>query len=643
MFSSRPDINIDGRFLTELNLHRHFPILALAWIISGEQRYAKVLVEQLLDWIRENPPVSDPFISDGLELAARVACWTHCLYLLQDFPIDIQEYLEILNRIDVYGSLIYSQDNVSGSHNNHQIAEAFGLFYIGTMYPELKDADVWRDKGLALLTDNLNFQFLDGGVHAEQSVSYHLFVLECYLLTILLSQANNIDLSDQYYTTLDIAAEFLFCLQKPNGAIPMLGDAAFRFFCPTGNASYDAAALVAAVGAILNKSEYFNTRSNRLEEVFWLVGREKFGAYLKRDNITSSCGTKVFSDAGHIIVNTNKDNLSQYLYFKCGPQGLGRTAGHGHDDVLNIEYSALGDEFLVDPGTYTYSRINPLRRYFMGARAHNTVLVDGAGATQPSDGAFGWKKTVDGELIEVASTKDVVWMRGQHHGYATSQGGKLRVERALLLLQDCYVLVIDRVQGVGKHKIENLFHFHPDIDVRLEKHMVEAQGKYGRLTMLMESSAPASKSLHRGADDQQPGWYSGQYGELQPSSTVRVTSDTQLPFWRVTGLFPSLLDASKLPLPRLSTEYDYDMTVGNNILKIIIGFANMKHQVAIKWDDRSLYDEACIVGTMSLLRESATDQVMHICPNIKDPSVNDEKELWQANLLNWQFRNPRFR
>ncbi|MBN4079061.1 alginate lyase family protein, partial [Beggiatoa alba] len=516
LFSSRPDKSIDGRFLSELNLHRHFPVLAIAWLVSGEERYAKELIRQILDWIRKNPPVSDAFICDGLELTARVVCWTHCLFLLRTYAIAVHDYVEIIERIDIYGALIEGQYNVSGSHNNHQIAEAVGLFYIGVMYPELKSADRWEKKGLSLLTDNLKYQFLDGGIHSEQSVSYHMFVMECYLMTILLCRKNGIILSDDFTQTISKSAEFLLYLKKPNGKIPMLGDSAFRFFCPTGDASYDPGQLISIVGKIVENNEFLGVQSDQPEDIFWLSGQDK------SDTIGSESGSrgvrniKVFPKSGHVIANLCDDKLSQYLYFKCGPQGLGHSAGHGHDDVLNFEYSAFGNDFLVDTGTYTYSGTNLLRRYFMSSRAHNLVIVNGQGAAQPSDGAFGWKRTVNGELLEVAASEDVVWIRGQHHGYKVKQG-TLVIERALLLVRDGYFLVVDRVLGKGNYQIENLLHFHPDIELLCDSDIVEARGKNGKLFVLSLSSEAMSQTLHRGADDVQPGWYSEQYGSLQKS------------------------------------------------------------------------------------------------------------------------------
>lgn len=547
MFSSRPADCIDRRFLTELNLHRHFPVLALAWLTSGKQYYAGELVSQLLDWIRKNPPVRDTFVSDGLELSARIVCWTYCLILIREYPIAEDDYIEILIQIDSYGKLIENQYGEIEVKNNHQIAEAFGLFFIGVMYPELIDADKWRKKGLALLSDNIEAQFYADGVHAEQSISYHMFVLECCLLTILLSRANHIALPNNFYKVVEKASDFISCLRKPNGKLPLLGDMAFRFFCPTGDPTYDPDTLLMISEGLNDRKKSLGMYNPRLEEVFWLMGRKRLEKIQAKQVPPNVIGTKVFPDSGHVVVHSDYINRSQYLYFKCGPQGLGCTAGHGHDDVLNIEYSALGEEFLVDPGTYTYMGIHPLRRYFMGARAHNILLVDHKGAAVPDDGPFGWKKTVDGVLEEVASSKDITWITGQHYGY-TDSCKEIVVGRALLIVRGRYTLVIDLVKGIGIHEVENLLHFHPDIEVNCHENSVEARGQKARLWISMLSSAQTSLSLHRGTDEKQPGWYSEQYGHLRPSYVLRAASRTKLPFWRIIVLFPVEAKNTSIPM-----------------------------------------------------------------------------------------------
>ncbi|MBE9527340.1 MAG: alginate lyase family protein [Proteobacteria bacterium] len=639
IFSSFPDADIDRRFLTELNLHRHFPILASAWLVTKDNQFADELMIQLLDWIRNNPPLKNAFISDGLEMSARVVCWTHCLILLQEYPISENDYIEILMLVDSYGALIENQYGAIGVKNNHQIAEAFGLFFIGVMYPELLNAKRWQEKGLEKILLNVKEQFHNDGVHAEQSISYHMFVLECCILTILLSKKNNISLSKEFYNIVGKALEFLSCLEKPNGKLPMLGDEAFRFFCPTGNPAYDHKSLITVGLNIIGYEKYLESINSNYEEVYWLLGHVEYRNSKAGKILPYNNSTKIFPDSGHVVVHSDGSHFSQYLHFKCGPQGLGLTAGHGHDDVLGVEYNVEGDDFLVDPGTYTYSKSNSLRRYFMGARAHNSVIVDGAGAAEPSDGAFGWNRTVNGDLVEVAASTDVVWIRGKHHGYKVDQN-VLVVERAILLVRDCYLLLLDRVIGEGIHQIENLMHFHPDIELCFESDIVQAKGNKAKLLILSASSDSANMSLHQGEDNIQPSWYSSQYGELRSNTTLRTASNAELPFWRITALFPSRLNRSLTNMPQLRVNSKSEMKdSGNELLKFTLDMGAMTDNIIINWHQQKIGKKADNTVTMSLYRQSEKEIVLYTNREQGTSGTTSVNTPSQVNIIEQMYFN----
>ena len=98
----------------------------------------------------------------------------------------------------------------------------------------------------------------------------------------------------------------------------------------------------------------------------------------------------------------------------------------------------------------------------MHARGHNTILIDGGG----QDGG----REVTDHPHPLASIQDELdFAIGTYaEGFENDGGQPLRHTRATLYLRGIGWVVVDRVEGHGEHRIEPLWHFHPDRDVAVE-------------------------------------------------------------------------------------------------------------------------------------------------------------------------------
>lgn len=540
LFAVYPDPATDGRYRTELNLHRHLPILAKAVLLTGDPRYTNELYQQWYSWQRQNPPLDDTFISDGLELAARVCSWTHSLQLLHLLNLKDEFLLDMGDMIRRYARLLEKNFNAAGSSNNHQVAEAFGMFFIGLLYPEYRHAHRLRIKGLEQLNEQAREQFYEDGVHKEQSSNYHMFVLECYLMALLCDR-NSIEVPQSTRRRVERAAEYLFWLTKPDGRIPMLGNAGFKFFCPAGDPWFHPGTLLALAARVFHRPDMAISAGQVSEEAFWLLGRDG----LERLHNLSGKGTKekpkvsVFPHGGHGIVCSGEDNRAFFLHFDCGPQGLPPRAGHGHDDALSIELSALGQDYIVDPGTYTYLRTDPIRKHLRSARGHSGIIIDGHGPADPGTGMFGWDRTVNAKWLEAAADNELAWFRGCHEAYQD-----VWVERAILTVMDRYVLVLDIVKGNGNHSVETLFVLSPELQLEQPEPFLRFTAPRGALLVASAATHPSRVTLHRGADEIQSSWYAPRYGHVCETTTLRWLAAVELPYIRATALLPEPLHAS---------------------------------------------------------------------------------------------------
>src|SRR6185295_4211192 len=83
------------------------------------------------------------------------------------------------------------------SPNTHLTGEALGLYYLGLLLPEFKDAERWRQTGSRVLLEQLPIQVRPDGVYFEQSSYYHRYTADFYTHFMILSLANDEALPDE--------------------------------------------------------------------------------------------------------------------------------------------------------------------------------------------------------------------------------------------------------------------------------------------------------------------------------------------------------------------------------------------------------------------------------------------------------------
>ena len=80
----RPRKNIDVKYVWELNRHQHLPYLGFAYYITKNKKYAIEFKNQILHWIKNNPPLYGINWYSGLEISIRLISWIFSLYFFKD-------------------------------------------------------------------------------------------------------------------------------------------------------------------------------------------------------------------------------------------------------------------------------------------------------------------------------------------------------------------------------------------------------------------------------------------------------------------------------------------------------------------------------------------------------------------------------
>jgi uncharacterized heparinase superfamily protein len=228
-----------------------------------------------------------------------------------------------------------------------------------------------------------------------------------------------------------------------------------------------------------------------------------------------------FHESGYTVARIGATPEASVL-FDHGPLGMPPSFGHGHADALSLLLRFAGQEIFIDTGTYTYTGDPEWRRHFRATRAHNTVTVDERDQAD-QQGSFIWSRPYEARLV----AREI---QGSLHGrLLAAQNGYedigVRHTRGIAWSADQWLLVWDRLEGRGNHKLE--LNWHLGITAREQTATRYTLDTHGGALQLQCSGGESR--VHCG--DQQPrlGWRSKTYGVLEPAPVVSCRYHGALP------------------------------------------------------------------------------------------------------------------
>ena len=201
--------------------------------------------------------------------------------------------------------------------------------------------------------------------------------------------------------------------------------------------------------------------------------------------------------------------------FDSGPLGIYPGFGHGHADALSILLSVNNKPLIADIGTMHYNADPLIRSHFRKTQSHNTLMVNGKGQAEALD-AFRW-----------ASCYRIQWNDAIVGDEFRLFSGLLLTdsfvhERTIIHFLEKGFMIRDGVQTNGTISIESFFHFSPDVTVEISRKnkFVASLGNEVVEIILSESGLICAQNF-RGSRDPMLGWYSRNYGEMDPTNCLR--------------------------------------------------------------------------------------------------------------------------
>jgi len=509
----------DHKVVWELNRHQWMITLGQAYALTGDERWARNIVRHMEEWLDANPAKLGINWASSLEVSFRAISWLCSLRFLRPSPsLTPALYARLLQSLHVHGRHLETYLSTYFSPNTHLTGEALGLFYLGTMLPELRAAPRWQRHGLSILQEQLPVQVHPDGVYFEQATQYHRYTTEFYLHLVLLAEANDVPLAPHVRPTLERLFGHLLYMSRPDGTIPLFGDDdGGRLMQLDARTPDDVRALLAAGAVMFGRDAFAFGARGDLAGMVWLVGAEGLQRFQELLPIPPAELARGFADGGYYVSRSSWAPDADWFAFDCGPHGS-MNAGHAHADALAIELVVAGRPMFVDAGTYTYP--GPERNGFRSTAAHNTVTIDEQSSSVPASAPFRWESIANVQTDAWHTSSLGAFVAGSHDGYA-ALSAPARHSRAILHLAGDYWIVRDRIESKGTHDVAMRFHCARGLDARVtsdttpDSAMVDIVDR-ARNGKLLQMAIFGRQGEARVED----GWVSPQYGARERSKVV---------------------------------------------------------------------------------------------------------------------------
>ncbi|MEW6354968.1 MAG: alginate lyase family protein [Planctomycetota bacterium] len=538
-----------------LNRHSHWVTLGQAYAGTKDEKYAKEFVAQLTGWIAAMPVNIGAHFAQGpyhvpgrspLSLDAGIRMgqtWFPAYYYFLHSPSFTEEAHVAMLRSFREHALYLMDERHFKAGSNWGMMETNGLFHIGVMLPEFKEAETWRRTAIERMNAELDNQFYPDGAQTELTPGYHSVSVGNTLGFLDVAKQTDTKLPDEITGKLERTFQYYVRIVMPDGTTPALNDS--------------------GRGTIQRWMEKGFALFPHREDFRFLAAGGKEG----RSPEFASCAMDY---AGWYIMRTGGTSRDKYLLFDAGPFGT----GHQHEDKLHLILHAFGRTLITEPGNYSYDR-SDWRKYVLSTRGHNTIMVDGEEQSRRLQRDT-WRSMTALPNRWITSD-DVDYAEGTYaDGYGEKMDKTVTHTRRVLFVKPDYWIVVDELKPSDdkEHTYESLFHLEsPGANVNPETQVVTTTNPTGGNVAIVPLT-PSGIDVEIIQGQKEPvvqGWMpTGRHNELRPIPTAVIRLRAKGPTLLAYAIIPyEGNEPSNLPRPEMVTA-----TKGRSNLAVCLRFAD---------------------------------------------------------------------
>ncbi|MEU6809317.1 alginate lyase family protein [Streptomyces sp. NPDC046831] len=505
----------DVKQIWEPSRHQYLTVLAAAYAVTGDERYAERVAGHLRSWWAANAPLRGVHWVSGIELGIRLLSWVWIRRLLDGWPGAaglFEDNPEALDQIWHHQRWLAAFPSRGSSANNHAVAEAAGQFAAACAFGWFPSSARWRADALRSLERHLRGNTFGSGLNRELATEYHGLVLELGLAAVAEGDAAGVPVPASVRLVLLRMTDALAAVVDSRLRPPRQGDADDGHGLVLDGAGTDRwGSLLATGDAVFGRLPWWPavTGTDVRTPLLAALLRPAAPAVSRPARRPAH-----FADAGLTILRGPGE-----IWCRCdgGPHGFLSIAAHAHADALSVEVRHDGVDVLADPGTFCYHGQPEWRRYFRSTLAHNTLQLDG-GDQSVSGGPFLWTRHARSRVLAADTPEDGVarWC-AEHDGYRPSVHRR-RVELAAASRE---LTVVDEVRG-PRRAVRLAFHLGPAIAADLAgNRAVLTWSRDGEdRSAVLDLPGQLVWRAHRGETDPPLGWYSAGFGRKEPATTL---------------------------------------------------------------------------------------------------------------------------
>jgi hypothetical protein len=433
----------------ELSRLQWSPVVAKAYVLTGDSRYREALRSLLTDWIVANPLGKGVNWTVGMEAALRGISLCLTMDLLWPFSHEEKPWLDQLTA-SLWQHLRFIEAHREFSflvRSNHYLSNIVGLT---TLSAYLRGPGMRRRLGKnarAVRREILLQTYADGG-DREASTGYHVLVAQMFLHSLVVQRRMGVAIAPEFETRLRLMFEWIESLADDACKLPHLGD------CDNGRVELlfddvEQSTLPAGerhslrVGSLMGLASHLLQLgwSGHGQDAVWFGQTTDAGPVKRRQKPLS-----LFPDSGLAALRAGQASI----VFCAMPNGLHGKGSHTHCDKLSFIFRLGADEVFCDSGSRCYTRSAEFRNHDRSTRAHNTLVVDRADQNSLSSDPRSLFRCGNEAAVSPISSDDDRTVRASHQGYS-----RLGIEHERTIqLDEWSMLIVDEVRGPGDHLFE---------------------------------------------------------------------------------------------------------------------------------------------------------------------------------------------
>jgi hypothetical protein len=524
---------VDIKFIWEPGRFGWATVLARAYYLSADEKYAKTFWKHTIKFLQANPPNLGPHWASAQEVGLRLIALVFAAGVFEDSPQSNPERMKRLaaalaaHAERIPPTLGYAR----AQNNNHLLTEAVALYTAAAVLPEHPRAEQWRKLGWRWLHTGLDAQINEDGEYAQHSANYHRLMLQVGLWAKLVADTQGDVFPEKSQRNLAAATQWLMeLLDTASGKIPNLGSNDGAYIFPLTVCAFE---------------DY--------RPVLGAAGRAFLGQGLLPSGTWDEMCAWLVPELGEPLeVNINLPLRLQADHSWAYLRAARYPTRPNHADQLHLDLWWRGQNLALDGGTYQYNADPPWRNALDLSSLHNTLTVNGLEQMNKS-GQFLWLDWAQAEVVDIGrdSGGRLNWAVAQHDGYRKIGVHHRRIvscEGNMWVIRD-QVWPMDDPRQSDKFYIVRLHWLLPDWKWELHDTTLHLDCSQGEITLkIIGPEAGLTPSLTRAGEvlagsgpiDPVRGWVSPSYGIKHPALSFAVTTNAKLPItltttWQLPG------------------------------------------------------------------------------------------------------------